>query len=252
MDDSFFRSQQKNAFLGAFVVNLFFFAFFLLAPLTHATEFTDETQTTLKGGDSVQYFKDCYRAAQKGDSKAQNTLGLLYQKGVGTSKNYPEALKWFQKSARNGNPEGQNNLGFLHFKGIGVKQDNKEALKWFQKSADQGLASAQGNVGLVYGQGLGVKKDYAKALEYFKKAAEQDDPDSQVNLGVLYSLGEGTAKDYVESHKWFSLALRHESLTNDQVEELHGDIEWLEKHMTGKQMDEAKKRETAWKPVFSR
>ncbi len=231
----------------------FFFIFSLaFIPTLKAAEFTDESQPTLRSGDSVQYFKDCYRAAQKGDAKAQNSLGLLYEKGVGVSKSYPEALKWFQKSARKGNPEGQNNLGFLYFKGLGVKEDDQEALKWFLKAVDQGLASAQGNVGLVYGQGLGVKKDYAKALEYFKKAADQDDPDSQVNLGVLYSLGEGTAKDYVESHKWFSLALRHESLTNDQVEELHGDIEWLEKHMTGKQMDEAKKREAAWKPVFSR
>ena len=233
--------------------------FFVLAlsPMARASELTGDVQTSapdtgVPNTEDVKYFKDCHRAAQKGDPKAQNTLGLLYEKGMGVSKDYAEALKWFQKAAKKGNAEGQNNLAFMYFKGLGVKQDNDQALQWFQKAADQGLASAQENLGLMYGQGQGVKKNPSQALEWFKKAAEQDDPDSQIDLGVLYSLGEGTAKDYVESHKWFTLALRHENLTDDQVQELRGDIEWLEKHMTGKQMDEAKKRAAEWKPVFSR
>ncbi len=41
---------------------------------------------------------------------------------------------------------------------------------------------------------------------------------------------------------------RYHSLENSQVSELRNDIEWLEKHMTGKETDEAKKRAQEWKP----
>ena len=101
----------------------------------------------------------------------------------------------------------------------------------------------------MYGRGAGgVHKDYAQSLEWFKKAAEQNDADSQVNLAQMLSLGEGGPKDYIESHKWFSLALKHHSLEKSQVSELRNNIEWLEKHMTGKETDEAQKRAEDWKP----
>jgi uncharacterized protein len=193
-------------------------------------------------------FEACHRDAQRGDAKAQALLGLMYEEGVGTPKDYAEALHWLQLGARKGDATAQNNLGVLYFKGLGVKEDDGEALQWFQRAAGQGLASAQGNLGLMYGRGQGTPKDYAKALEWFKKAAEQNDVESQINLATLYSLGEGSPKNYIESHKWFSLALKNESLQGDQVGELRDNIEWLEKRMTGKEIAEAKKRASEWNP----
>jgi TPR repeat protein len=199
--------------------------------------------------DYKQFFHSNLREAERGDAKAMGVLGLMYAKGLGCEKDQAEALKWLKKGAQKGDADTENNLGFMYFQGIGVTEDDAEALKWFNKAAAQGLASAEGNLGLMYGRGAGgVHKDYAQSLEWFKKAAEQNDADSQVNLAQMLSVGEGGPKDYVESHKWFSLALKYHSLESSQVSELRNDIEWLEKHMTGKETDEAQKRTEEWKP----
>ncbi len=214
------------------------------------------TAQELSGGDSLNtsslnakdFFHYNLREAERGNAKAMGVLGLMYVKGLGCEKNQAEALKWLRKGAQKGDADTENNLGFMYTQGMGVKEDDSEALKWFKKAAAQGLASSEGNLGLMYGRGVGVHKDYVQSLEWFKKAAEQNDADSQVNLGQMLSLGEGGPKDYVESHKWFSLALKYHTLESSQVSELRNDIEWLEKRMTGKETDEAKKRAEEWKP----
>lgn len=218
-----------------------------LVPLA-AQELFDSTPTPIPVEDRED-FQKTLKEAQKGDVNSMGTLGLMYEKGLGTERDLAEAFHWLSLGARKGDAACENNLGFLYLNGLGVKTDEAEALKWFQKAADQGLASAQGNLGLVYGRGLGVKKDYGQALLWFKKAAEQDDADAQVNLAQMLSLGEGSPKDFVESHKWFSLALRHPSLKDGQVEELRNDIEWMEKHMTDGQVTEARKRASDWENI---
>lgn len=220
------------------------FLLFLAIPL-RAQEIFDATPSPQSKEDQKTFQKTLHEA-QRGDSKSMGTLGLMYEKGLGAAQDLGKAFHWLSRGAKKGDAASENNLGFLYLKGLGVKEDDAEALKWFQKAADQGLASAQGNLGLVYGRGLGVEKDYGRAIQWFKKAAEQDDADAQVNLAQMLSLGEGAPKDFAESHKWFSLALRHPNLSDAQVGDLRNDIEWLEKRMTGKQTEEAKKRASEW------
>lgn len=82
--------------------------------------------------------------AEKGDSDSQLLLGLIYNTGFGLKeRNYPEALKWFNKAAEQGNAEAQNNLGSKYRHGQGVKQDIAKANFWYQKSANQGNAYAK-------------------------------------------------------------------------------------------------------------
>lgn len=218
---------------------------FFLRSFSFAQEIFGFTPTPQSSEDQ-EAFQKALKEARKGNAKAMGTLGLMYEKGVGTDPDLKSAFRWLNSGAKKGDAACQNNLGFLYLKGLGVKEEDAQALRWFQKAADQGLASAQSNLGLVYGRGLGVKKDYGLALFWFQKAAEQDDPDAQVNLAQMLSLGEGAPKDWVESYKWFSLALKHPSLTDTQVEELRNDIEWLEKRMTGDQLKEARKRAEDW------
>jgi len=224
---------------------LFLFLFLGAKVPLCAQELFNSTPTPIPAED-LEDFQKALKDSQKGDVNSMGTLGLMYEKGLGTKRDLAEAFHWLSLGARKGDAACENNLGFLYLEGLGVKTDEAEALKWFQKAADQGLASAQGNLGLVYGRGLGVKKDYGQAILWFKKAAEQDDADAQVNLAQMLSLGEGAPKDLVESHKWFSLALRHPSLRDGQVEELRNDIEWLEKRMNGGQINEARRRASDW------
>ena len=63
----------------------------------------------------------------------------------------------------------------------------------------------------------------------------------------MLSLGEGTPKDLVESYKWFAVASKHPDLSGDKMDEIHDDLEWLEKHMTGDQVREAQKKADRFK-----
>jgi TPR repeat protein len=221
---------------------------FFISSLLKAQELSEGEPFGSSNGNARDIFRSNLREAQRGNAQAMGVVGLMYRRGLGCEKDQVQALKWLEKGAQKGDADAENNLGFLYFEGSGVKQDDTEALKWFRKAALQGLASAEGNLGLMYGRGTGVHKDYAFSLDWFKKAAGQDDADSQVNLAQMLSLGEGGPRDYVESHKWFSLALRDHSLESSQVSELRGDMEWLEKHMTDKEIAEARKRAESWKP----
>ncbi len=227
---------------------LFFLVAFLLfcaVPLG-AQEVSALATPTPPNEEDVRAFQDALRQAQRGDAEAMGNLGLMYEKGMGCAPDPAKAFHWLERGAHKGDAASENNLGYLYLNGLGVKEDAAQALVWIQKAADQGLASAQGNLGLIYGRGLGVHKDYNQSLLWFKKAAEQDDSDAQVNLAQMLSLGEGSPQDYVESYKWFTIALRNHALTDAQVLDLRDDIEWLERRMTGAQVNEGKKRADAW------
>ena len=86
----------------------------------------------------------------------------------------PKALKWFRKATEQGLAKAQNNLGLMYDKGKGVPLDYAEAVKWYRKAVEQGDADAQCNLGLMYAEGRGVPLDYAEALKWFRKATERD------------------------------------------------------------------------------
>jgi TPR repeat protein len=49
--------------------------------------------------------------AEQGDAAAQNELGKLYLDGRGVSKDYAEALRWFDKSADQNDTHAESALG---------------------------------------------------------------------------------------------------------------------------------------------
>ena len=108
--------------------------------------------------------------------------------------------------AEKGNAPDQFKLGVMYFRGKGTSQNYQEALKWFQKAAQQGLSDAQLNTGVMYYQGKGVTQNYNEALKWFNKAAKQNNPIAQFNLGVIYASGEGIPPDYVKAYAWMILA----------------------------------------------
>ena len=113
-------------------------------------------------------------AAEKGDAKAQYSLGVMYDLGLGVSEDAPsEAVKWFRKAAEQGNAEAQVALGHRFREGRGVEKDDREAAKWYRKAAEQGDASSQARLGGMYCRGEGVPKDFVKAYAWLNLAAAQ-------------------------------------------------------------------------------
>jgi hypothetical protein len=89
--------------------------------------------------------------------------------------NYQTALKVWLDQAMAGSAEAQNNVGEIYAKGLGTPPDYGMAFQWFRKAADQGYARAKINLGWLYEEGLGVAKDPAAALNLYRDAAGNGD-----------------------------------------------------------------------------
>jgi uncharacterized caspase-like protein len=85
--------------------------------------------------------------------------------------NYQTALKVWMDQALAGSAEAQNNVGEIYSKGLGTEPDYAMAALWFKKAADQGYNRAKINLGFLYEQGLGVPQDQAMALNLYREGS---------------------------------------------------------------------------------
>ena len=156
----------------------------------------------------------------------------MYEKGLGVSKDYKEAVEWYQKAAeqghararshqsnlesvlkfeecrsraQQGNVKAQNNLGWMYENGRGVAQDYKEAVKWYRKAAMQGYADAQYNLGVRYANGEGVEQDDKEAVMWYRSVIIEH-VKAQYNLGWMYENGRGVVKSIPKAREWYKVA----------------------------------------------
>lgn len=116
---------------------------------------------------------NCLVMAKEGDIDAQYNIGVMYQKGIGVSQDYQEALKWHVKAAERKSPHTQYSLGTMYIDGLGVAQDYEAATVWFRKAAEKGYAPAQYSLGAMYCNGQSVFEDRHEALKWIGMAAGQ-------------------------------------------------------------------------------
>jgi len=146
------------------------------------------------------------KAADLGNSSAQNELGRLYQLGQGVPKDYAKAVDLFRKAADQGNALAQANLGSMYERGLGVQTDLTQAFQWYAKSAALGNSAGETRLGFMYESGSGVQKDPAQAAQWYRKGADQGNPRAQTRLGLLYQTGSGVEKDYTQAAQWYRKA----------------------------------------------
>jgi TPR repeat protein len=189
--------------------------------------------------ESLRWIK---KAAENGEPKSQNVLGLYCTTGEhGVPKNEMEAVRLFRKSAEQGWAEGEFNFAACYLKGRGVEKDVGEAVKWLRTAANQGHANAQYHLAYVYLTGVRGETNQAEAVVWLRKAADSGLGIAEFNLGMAYATGAGVAQDYVQSHKWVSLA----------VAQGKGDkaaLPALEEKMTPQQIAEAQKQARDFRP----
>lgn len=65
--------------------------------------------------------------AEAGDVKAQTYVGEIYEKGMGTAPNYPQAVHWYTQAANRGDARAKTNLGNLSERGQGVARNPNQA-----------------------------------------------------------------------------------------------------------------------------
>ena len=133
------------------------------------------------------------------ETNAQAMENTNFQAGLKAyqANNLPLAYKEFLTAANDGHADSQFNVALMYEQGIGVSKDEKEAVVWYGKSAAHGNSAAQFNLGVLYENGRGTKIDYTKANELYRKASAQGDPLAIGNLGMLYMRGQGVKENKV-------------------------------------------------------
>ncbi len=124
--------------------------------------------------DYSRAFRLLYDAAQNGKStvQSQKILAQSFLLGQEVPKNFEEAVRWFSKAAEDGDSEAQNELAFMYYTGNGVDQDFSQAYDFFLDAARQGYVMAQYNLGIMLYTGQGVEQaDLIQSYGWFSVAA---------------------------------------------------------------------------------
>jgi len=103
---------------------------------------TTVSDCRVRGGEYVSYdradLKSALRvwlaAAEAGDADAQNTVGEIYERGLGAEPNYEAALIWYGKAAAQKYSRALFNLGTLYEQGLGVPADKLQALNLYRQA----------------------------------------------------------------------------------------------------------------------
>ena len=136
---------------------------------------TTASDCRIRGGEYVAFdranlktaLKVWMEAAEAGDAEAQNNVGEIYERGLGTEPNYEAAVIWYQKSAAQNNHRAQFNLGTLYEQGLGVPADKLKALNLYRQS--WGLAEDS----LIY-QSAAREQQQAMMADLQKQLADKD------------------------------------------------------------------------------
>jgi TPR repeat protein len=81
--------------------------------------------------------------AEGGHAGAQNSLGTLYQLGLGVDRNLGDALRWFMLSVGQGEGKAAHNIGTIYLTGSPeIPIDQAESKRWFRKARELGFAPA--------------------------------------------------------------------------------------------------------------
>lgn len=130
--------------------------------------------------------KTLEQLAASGHPVAQYELGRQFYFGDnGRPRDLLMAYQWFVRAAEAGDTGAQNTLGVMYQQGQGIMVDLKLAHHWYHQAANAGHAQAQSNLGHLCAQGIGVEKDIVEAYQWFALAAAGGDELGKANLEVV-------------------------------------------------------------------
>jgi len=163
--------------------------------------------------------KELYTQAQKGNAKAQNTIGEMYLVGNNLREDKTKAENWFQKAAAQGNADALRSLGYMYMYVAGNSPETaRDRDEFFHKAAVLGNADAQYELGSKYYYGPPLSRYYSSSMNYFgrediteAKAKEWvQNAAAQGNTRALYFLGiRYFQKDKAKAEEWFQNMAAH-------------------------------------------
>jgi TPR repeat protein len=145
--------------------------------------------------------------AQDGDEGAQLQLGLTYREGRnGVAPDQTKAIYWLERAADGGQSYAQDLVGQMYATGDGVPSDATQAVSWWQKAAAKGSADAQRRLGEAYATGKGTPVDHSAAEHWLGKAADEGDQKAESLLARMYRDGHATSSDLHRGKSWLERA----------------------------------------------
>jgi hypothetical protein len=160
--------------------------------------------------------------AEQGDPRAQFSLGLIYEAGLGGTADGEAALAWYQRAARLGFSPAQNNLALMYAEGRVVSRDLAQAATLWRQAATAGFGPAQQNLALALANGSGVERNELEAAEWQHRA------DAQRLLAAKLARQEPAREQPAIDAFWVQLASlrRHEDgvRLGQELARLHADL----------------------------
>lgn len=103
---------------------------------------TTAVDCNIRGGEYVAFDRADYQtalrvwlpAAEEGDPEAQNAVGEIFERGLGTVPNEELAAVWYRRAAEQGYKAAQVNLAMLYEVGRGVPRDQRIAMNWYRRA----------------------------------------------------------------------------------------------------------------------
>jgi hypothetical protein len=115
----------------------------------------------------------------------------FYKEGVSLleKNDYPRGGEFIVRAAQMGESAAEDHLGFLYEQGFFGAPDYANAVHWYRKSADQCCANGQFHLGACYQLGNGVEQSYEQAARWFAQAAKMGHPEASECLRMLSEMG---------------------------------------------------------------
>ena len=104
------------------------------------------------------------------NSEDQFLLGRSYARGEGVPQSYEKAGEWYLRAADQGNLKAMNNLGILFLEGKGTTKDESQALNWFKKAAEGGDSHSMFLYGRMLLESNGSSKNESVGMKWIKSA----------------------------------------------------------------------------------
>jgi len=101
-----------------------------------------------------------------------------------------------EKRCNRGDTKACETLGIMYITGDGVRLDGYQAVRYLDRACDRGVASACNSIAFIYANAEGgVRQDYTEAIEYWSRACRYGDSSACSNYNLakdkLRALREG-------------------------------------------------------------
>lgn len=127
------------------------------------------------------------------NSDAMVNVAIMHMQGKGCNQSYEEAKNWFEKASDNGNTQAQHSLGIFYEKGMIGKINESKALEYYKKAADIGHVDSQLKTGLLFQQ----QGNDAEAMRYLITAAHNENKQAQSIITYVSNSALATDKNEV-------------------------------------------------------